>query len=104
VDLRLVLDFGLMPGRQADHFAKELLVDLAEDFCRENRKFVGGMRLVKAFKNILENLVIDIERGSKLVGGLFAVVFLVKMKQARVITVISVAKVFQEPAVDGRAV
>ena len=51
--LRLVLDFGLVAGGQADDLAQKFFIDLAEDIGREHGKLVGAVRVVEIFKNIL---------------------------------------------------
>ena len=48
LDLGLFFDFCPMSFGETDDFAEELLVDLAENICRENGEFVGLIGVVEA--------------------------------------------------------
>ena len=47
LDLGLVLDHGAVAGREADHLAEELLVDLAEDVGGQHAELVGAVGVVQ---------------------------------------------------------
>ena len=50
---RLVLDLCLVAVREPDHFAEELLVDVAENCRRDNREQVRRLRVVEPFDDRL---------------------------------------------------
>jgi hypothetical protein len=52
-DLGLFLDPGLVAGREADYFAEELFIHLAEDVRGEDRELVGAVGVVEAFEDVL---------------------------------------------------
>ena len=46
---RLIFDFGLVLGCQADHFAQEFFIHLPQDIGRQNGKFIGAVGIIKVF-------------------------------------------------------
>ena len=60
-DLGLFLDLGLVAGREPDDLAEELLVDLAEDFGRQDGELVGAFGVVEPADDVLEDLVVDLQ-------------------------------------------
>ena len=69
LDLGLVLDHGVVPGREADHLAQKLLVDLAEDVGRQDGELVGALGVVEALEDVLERLVVDGQAGREVSGA-----------------------------------
>lgn len=93
-----------MAGRQADHFAQELFVDLAQDFAGEDREFVGARGVVEVAKDFFERLVVEDEPGREGVGRLGAAFFGVEVEEAGVVAVVSFAEELGELFVNRRLV
>ena len=81
LDLGLVLDDGVMPGRQPDDLAQELLVNLAEDVGRNDREFVGALGIIKPFEELTQEFVVHVEAEGQLVGRLVAVLLGLEIKK-----------------------
>jgi hypothetical protein len=61
LDLGFVLDDSVMAGCQPDDFSQKLLVNLAKNIGREDRKFIGTFGIIKPSEEIVEQLVVHIE-------------------------------------------
>ncbi len=77
-----------MSRREADHFAQELLVHLAEDVRREHGELVGTIRIIKVADDLFKDLVIDGEPKGELVRGLGPAFLRSEVKQAGVVALV----------------
>jgi hypothetical protein len=89
---------------QADDFAKELLVDLAEDVGRDDGKRVRAVRIVEVAQDVAEELVVEIERQRQLVGILATVLFPIEVEEAGVLASVSSLEQLTEARVDAVAI
>jgi hypothetical protein len=90
-------------GGEADDFAEELLVDLAEDFGRHGGEFVGALGVVQPAEDVLEDFVVQVEVGGELVGRLAAALAL-EVEQAGVVLFVGAVEELDEPFVGAFAV
>ena len=67
-DFGLFFHHGVVPGGQADDFAQELLVDLAEDVGGQHRELVRAVGVVEVAEDVFEQLVVDVQAGGQAVG------------------------------------
>jgi hypothetical protein len=81
LDLGLVLDDAVVSGCEPDDLAKELLVNMAEDIGRDDRKLIGTFRIIKPLEEIAEQVVVYAETESNLVGRLVAPLFSFEIKK-----------------------
>ena len=100
LDLGLVLDLGLMAGREADHLAEELLVDLPEDVGRQHRELVGALGVVEALEDVLERLVVDREAGVSASGASARPLLVGEVEEAGVVALVGLAEELAQARVD----
>src|SRR5439155_20074294 len=68
LDFRFFLNNRAMAFRQPDDFAEKLLIDLSENVRRQRGKDIGAFWVVKAFENVPQELVVEIEAKGEFVG------------------------------------
>jgi len=78
-DFGLFFDLGDAFGRQADDLAQELLVDLPEDLDRDLLEDIRA-GVVEAFDDLTQDLIIDLQGGSKGIGRAGLALFFRKME------------------------
>ena len=100
LDLRLLLDLGLVTGREPDDLAEKLLVDLAENVGRQDGKFVGTLGVVEAADDVLEGLVVDRQPGREFVGRSARSFSGLEMKEAGVVAIVGLVEEIPQPLVD----
>jgi hypothetical protein len=81
LDLGLVLDDAVVSGCEPDDLAQELLVNMAEDIGRDDRKLIGTFRIIKPLEEIVEQVVVYAETERNLVGRLVAPLFSFEIKK-----------------------
>ena len=104
LDLGFVLDDSVMSRGKPDDFAEKLLVNLAENIGRENRKLIRTFWIIKSFEEITEQFVVNLETERYFVGRLVAAFFSLKIKKPGVVFGISVFKYLGEARIDVGAV
>ena len=72
---------------------------------REERKFVGTVRVVEVLENVFQYLVVDTQIRSKPIkAALRALFFLSKVKESRIIAVIGLAEKLKQALIDPGAI
>src|SRR3989338_5888903 len=59
LNLRLLLNFGLVTSGKTNDFTQELLVDVAKDVSAQDRELIGAFRIVKASDDVFKNFVVN---------------------------------------------
>ena len=91
-DLGLLLNLGLVAGRQPDHLAQEPLVDGSQDFDGQDAEVIGrAVGEVQALQDRLENLVVDRQLRRDAVGVFRYVALLLEMEEAGIVLFIGLA-------------
>jgi hypothetical protein len=99
LNLGFIFDFSLVAFGKPDDFTEKLLINLAENVRRQNRKFVRAIGILETPDNFLKHGVIDFELGREIVRRLNAIFFFLKIKQTGVVPLIGFAKELVQPAI-----
>src|SRR5437773_2478528 len=104
LDFRLFLNNRAMAFRQPDDFAEKLLIDLSENVCRQRGKDIGAFWVVKAFENVPQELVVEIEAKGEFVGRFVAVLLRFEVEEAGIVAVVGLLELLSKARVNAVAV
>ena len=93
----LVFNLCLVPVRQPDYFAEELLVHVPENSGRDKRKLVLAVGEVEAFYYPFQDLVINRDGERERVRGFVPIRFLLEVEEPGVVFVVGKAEDLAEP-------
>ena len=103
-DFRLFLDDGTMALGEADDFAEELLIDLAENVRRQRGENVGTLRVIKALENVAQEFVVEVEAEREFVGRFVAAFLRLEVEEAGVLAGVGLLELLGKARVDAAAV
>src|SRR6266550_5451043 len=75
LNLRFVFDFGAMAFGKSNDFAQKLFVNLPENICGQDGKFVRTFWIVEPPDDFLENGIVDLEPRREIVRRFDAIFF-----------------------------
>jgi hypothetical protein len=103
-DFGFFFDDGVMALGEANDFAEELFVNLAEDIGRKSGEDVWALGIVEALEDAFEEFVVDFEVERKGVGSFVAAFLGFKMEEAGVVAVVSMLEELAEAGINAVAI
>src|SRR5207249_530945 len=104
LDFRFFLNNRAMALCQADNFAEKLLIDLSENVHRQRGKDIGAFWVVKAFENVPQELVVEVEAKGEFVGRFVAVLLRFEVEEAGIVAVVGLLELLSKARVNAVAV
>ena len=81
-----------MPGCETNDLAEKLLIDLAENVGGKHGEFIRALGIIEPVDDVLKRLVVNGDVRGELIRLLVPFLFSLKMEQAGVIPVVSLAE------------